>query len=65
MHTQTMFRAKIRKIWPTKKESQQQDFPVKFSFKCQNANCHKILSFKQISTKLELGLDEYLCFPCV
>ena len=57
-----------------KKKHNSKIFPLSFPFNaklsnflanCQNANCHKILSFDQISPKLECGIDEYLCFPCV
>ena len=55
----------INRNIPDKKRNATVRFSVKFSFFCQNANCHKMLSFDQISPKLECGIDEYLCFPCV
>ena len=46
-----------------KKETHHYDFPVKFTFNYENANCHKILNFDLISLKLKRGVDENLCFP--
>ena len=34
------------------------DFPVKFSFNCENANYHKILVSDQILIKLQYGGDK-------
>ena len=46
-----------------KKERHHSDYPYKFSFKCEDANCHKILILDHILLKLDRGVNEYLYFP--
>lgn len=54
------------KIYQTKKETHDWDFPVKFFFKCKTAYCYTILISDQIllKLKLECGVDYYLYLQC-
>ena len=52
-------------IYPTKKKRNSKIFPLSFPFNAKMLIVIKYQVFYQISPKLECGVDEYLCFPCV
>ena len=47
-------------LYPTKKETHQNDFLIKISFLYDNVSCHEIFISDQILLKLACDIDEYL-----